>query len=121
MKKVINVSLAGRSFTLEEDAYNRLTSYLEHYKARLTVTESQKEEVMEEMEGRIAELFYEETGAAGRVVTLSNVERVAAGPMKMPRAGPVPPLPQRKRCTGIPTTRRSPASAPVWPCTWMWM
>ena len=30
MKKVINVSLAGRSFTLEEDAYNRLTSYLEH-------------------------------------------------------------------------------------------
>lgn len=78
MKKVINVSLAGRSFTLEEDAYNRLTSYLEHYKARLTVTESQKEEVMDEMEGRIAELFYEETGAAGRVVTLAIVERVAA-------------------------------------------
>lgn len=78
MKKVINVSLAGRSFTLEEDAYNRLTSYLEHYKARLTVTESQKEEVMEEMEGRVAELFYEETGTAGRVVTLATVERVAA-------------------------------------------
>lgn len=78
MKKVINVSLAGRSFTLEEDAYNRLTSYLEHYKARLTVTESQKEEVMEEMEGRVAELFLEDAGAAGRVVTLSMVERVAA-------------------------------------------
>lgn len=78
MKKVINVSLAGRSFTLEEDAYNRLTSYLEHYKARLTVTESQKEEVMEEMEGRVAELFLEEGGSAGRVVTLAMVERVAA-------------------------------------------
>ena len=77
MKKVINVSLAGRSFTLEEDAYNRLTSYLEHYKSRLTVTESQKTEVMEEMEGRVAELFYQEVGSNDRVVTLAIVERVA--------------------------------------------
>jgi len=76
MKKVINVSLAGRSFTLEEDAYNRLTSYLEHYRGRLTVTEIQKEEVMEEMEGRVAELFWQETGD-NRVVSLELVEKVA--------------------------------------------
>jgi len=76
MKKVINVSLAGRSFTLEEDAYKRLTSYLEHYRGRLTVTESQKDEVMEEMEGRVAELFWQETGD-NRVVSLELVEKVA--------------------------------------------
>lgn len=77
MKKVVNVSLGGRSFTLEEDAYKRLTDYLEHYKARLTVTESQKAEVMEEMEGRIAELFYQKVGAETKVVSLELVEQVA--------------------------------------------
>ena len=77
MKKVVNVSLAGRSFTLEEDAYKRLTDYLEHYKARLTVTESQKAEVMEEIEGRVAELFYQSVGAGDRVVSLDLVEQVA--------------------------------------------
>ena len=77
MKKGVNVSLAGRSFTLEEDAYKRLTDYLEHYKARLTVTESQKAEVMEEIEGRVAELFYQSVGAGDRVVSLDLVEQVA--------------------------------------------
>ena len=77
MKKVVNVSLAGRSFTLEEDAYKRLTDYLEHYKARLTVTDSQKAEVMEEIEGRVAELFYQSVGAGDRVVSLDLVEQVA--------------------------------------------
>ena len=77
MKKVVNVSLAGRSFTLEEDAYKRLTDYLEHYKARLTVTESQKAEVMEDIEGRIAELFYQSVAGPDRVVSLALVEQVA--------------------------------------------
>ena len=76
MKKVVNVSLAGRSFTLEDDAYKRLTDYLAHYRSRLSVSESQKEEVMEEIEGRIAELFYQSVGA-DRVVSLALVEQVA--------------------------------------------
>lgn len=79
MKKVINVSLGGRSFTLNEDAYNRLQSYLEHFRARLTVAEYQKTEVMEEIEGRIAELFFQEVGGDGtRVVTLEMVEKMAS-------------------------------------------
>ena len=77
MKKVVNVSLAGRSFTLEEDAYKRLTDYLEHYKARLSVSESQQAEVMEDIEGRVAELFYQSVGAGDRVVSLELVQQVA--------------------------------------------
>ena len=77
MKKVINACLGGRNFTLEEDAYERLGSYLDHFRARLTVPESQKAEVMEEIEGRIAELFSQEVGESGRVVTLEMVEKVA--------------------------------------------
>ena len=77
MKKVVNACLGGRNFTLEEDAYERLGRYLDHFKARLTVPESQKVEVMEEIEGRIAELFSQEVGESGRVVTLEMVEKVA--------------------------------------------
>ncbi len=78
MKKVVNACLGGRNFTLEDDAYERLGRYLDHFKARLTVPESQKAEVMEEIEGRIAELFAQEVGESGRVVTLEKVEKVAA-------------------------------------------
>lgn len=78
MKKVINVSLGGRNFTLNEDAYNRLQAYLEHFKAKLSVPDFQKGEVMDEIEGRIAELFYQEVGEGARVVTLEMTERVVS-------------------------------------------
>ena len=76
MKKVTNACIGGRSFTLDEDAYGRLSAYLEHFRARLTVPELQKGEVMDEIEGRIAELFYQEVGEGSRVVSLSLVEKV---------------------------------------------
>ena len=80
MKKVLNISLGNRSFTLEEDAYKRLNEYLEHFRARLVASSgvpiSQNAEVMEDLESRIAELFTQEVGSDGRVVGLELVERV---------------------------------------------
>ena len=80
MKKVFNISLANRSFTLEEDAYNRLSEYLEHFRTRLAASSgvpyTQNAEVMEDLESRIAELFAQEVGTDGRVVKLELVERV---------------------------------------------
>lgn len=78
MKTVTNVSLGGRSFILNEDAYHRLKLYFEHFRAKLTVPEAQKAEVMEEIEGRIAELFYQEVGEGSRVITLEVTEKVIA-------------------------------------------
>lgn len=40
MKKVVNVSVGGRSFSLDEDAYARLLTYLITSKPVLTVTHS---------------------------------------------------------------------------------
>jgi len=93
MKKVTNVSLGGRSFILEEDAYSRLGKYLEHFRSRLTVSELQKGEVMEEIEGRIAELFYAEVGDGSRVITLNQVEKVTRE-LGMPDGSPEGPDPQ---------------------------
>lgn len=100
MKKVLNISLANRSFTLEEDAYNRLSEYLEHFRARLAASSgvpyTQNAEVMEDLEARIAELFAPEAGTDGRVVKLALVERVTQqlgmpdGAPENPEAGPAP-------------------------------
>jgi phage shock protein PspC (stress-responsive transcriptional regulator) len=65
---------------LEEDAYKRLSEYLEHFRTRLVASSgvpiTQNAEVMEDLESRIAELFTQEVGSDGRVVGLDLVERV---------------------------------------------
>ena len=91
MKKVLNISLGSRSFTLEEDAYRRLKEYLEHFRARLVASSgvpiSQNAEVMEDLESRIAELFMQEIGGDGRVVGIDLVERVTSQ-LGMPDGAP---------------------------------
>ena len=52
MKKVINAGIGGRSFTVDEDAYARLDSYLVLFKSRLSSESS--DEVMSDLESRIA-------------------------------------------------------------------
>lgn len=74
MKKVITAGVGGRSFTINEDAYGRLESYLNLFRAH--VREVGTQEVMDELESRIAELFYEEVGDGARVVDLELVEKV---------------------------------------------
>ena len=85
MKKVINASVGGRSFAFDEDAYNRLSVYFDHFKTRLNRdTQSAKDEVMSDLESRIAELFDEGIGGASyRVVDLALVSKVV-GQLGMP-------------------------------------
>ena len=92
MKKVINAGIGGRSFTVDEDAYARLDSYLVFFKSRLS-SESSDEVMsdleMSDLESRIAELFAAEVGAGQRVVNLDIVERVISQ-LGMPDGSPVP-------------------------------
>lgn len=94
MKKVLNISLGNRSFTLEEDAYKRLSDYLDHFRSRLATSSgtpySQNAEVMEDLESRIAELFDQEVGSSGRVVNIGLVDRVT-GQLGMPDGKPENP------------------------------
>ena len=78
MKRVTNACVGGRNFTLNDDAYNRLDAYLRNFRAKLTVPETQKGEVMDEIESRISELFFQEVGDSSRVVTLEMVEKVVS-------------------------------------------
>ena len=75
MKKTIYAGIGGRSFTLDEDAYNRLDAYLKLFRTR--VKDVSVTEVMDDLESRIAELFTEKVGADGtRVVDIDLVNNV---------------------------------------------
>ena len=78
MKKVIETCVGNRNFSLDEDAYARLDEYLTHFRDRLTgTTAAQNNEIMSDLEDRIAELFTAET-SGNRVVSLSMVEKIIA-------------------------------------------
>lgn len=77
MKKVVNVGIGGVSFTIDEDAYNKLDKYLERFRLR-TKMGTQTIDVMEDLEQRIAELFSLELKTKHSVVDMAIVDKVIA-------------------------------------------
>ena len=75
MKEAINANIGQQVFTLDRDAYDRLTIYLNDVRRHIT---SDTEEVMNDIEIRIAEILREELPSAMMVVTLAMVERAIA-------------------------------------------
>ena len=75
MKEAINANIGQQVFTLDRDAYDRLTIYLNDVRRRIA---SDTEEVMNDIEIRIAEILREELPSAMMVVTLAMVERAIA-------------------------------------------
>lgn len=76
MKKIVNISLAGRGFSIDEDAYSTLKSYLGEFKSKIS-NEVQWKEVMDDIERRISELFTEKLGGGYKdVVSISMVKEV---------------------------------------------
>ncbi len=61
MKKTLNVAIGGCSFTIDDDAYKALEEYLDSFKAGLE-NSSSSNEVMDELEMRIADLLKEKIG-----------------------------------------------------------
>lgn len=76
MKTVINVGIGGRSYTIDDDAYQKLSAYLDRFREK-TGMDFQAREVMEDVESRIADLFDEFLAQRGRnVVDAIMVENV---------------------------------------------
>lgn len=74
MKKTINAAIGGCSFIIDEDAYKVLDEYLENFRNALDSSSSSKD-VMDELEGRIADLL--KGKMTGReVVDLTMAEQV---------------------------------------------
>lgn len=75
MKKTVNVNLSGFSFTMDEDAYALLSKYLETLKHAFS-TSNYDEDLIDDFEGRIAELLMAETASGAQIVTLRMVEDI---------------------------------------------
>ncbi|GAB1375157.1 MAG: PspC domain-containing protein [Bacteroidales bacterium] len=75
MKKVVTVGIGGRSFVIDEDAYQKLERYLAKFRQK-TGEGSEAADIMDDLEQRIAELFYEELSKSVEVVNISIVNRV---------------------------------------------
>ena len=75
MKKTLSVNLGGTVFHIDEDAYASLTSYLNEVKHHLG-DEASAEEVLNDIEHRMGELFNEWMQGRREVVTLTDVKKV---------------------------------------------
>ena len=75
MNKTVSISLAGFSFIIEEQAYEKLNKYLQALQNSLEKDEA--DEVMYDIEIRIAEIFRENLDKR-EVVNSDDVEKVIA-------------------------------------------
>lgn len=75
MKKTLTVNLGGTVYHIDEDAYILLDNYLNNLKYHFR-HETDAEEIVRDMETRIAELFSEYISHGQQVISIENVEEV---------------------------------------------
>ncbi|HET8753629.1 MAG TPA: PspC domain-containing protein, partial [Salinimicrobium sp.] len=77
MNKTVNINLAGNFYHIDEDAYVKLQHYLDAIKRSFTNTPG-AEEIISDIEARIAELFAEKLQNERQVISMREVEEVIA-------------------------------------------
>ncbi|MBX2828855.1 MAG: PspC domain-containing protein [Flavobacteriaceae bacterium] len=77
MNKTVNINLAGTFFHIDEDAFGKLKRYLEAIRKSLSDPQG-SDEIIKDIEARIAELFSEKLERSTQVVTLKELDEVIA-------------------------------------------
>jgi phage shock protein PspC (stress-responsive transcriptional regulator) len=75
MNKTVNINLANILFHIDEKAFNKLQRYLESIKRSFSGTAG-SDEIIADIEARIAELFQEKMENDRQVITLKEVDEV---------------------------------------------
>ncbi|PCJ96526.1 MAG: hypothetical protein COA50_07045 [Flavobacteriaceae bacterium] len=75
MNKTVNINLANMLFHIDDKAYNKLQRYLESVKRSFAGT-SGSEEIIADIEARVAELFHEKMENDRQVITEKEVDEV---------------------------------------------
>ncbi len=104
MKKTLTINISGIVFHIDEDAFERLDRYIEKLKSYFRNTEG-NEEIIADIEGRIAEILQGKVRDGKEVINLEDIEEVIgvmgqpdefdAG--EEPAPGPAGHIPQSKR------------------------
>lgn len=77
MKKTVNINLAGTFFHIDEDAFGKLSRYLDAIKRSLSDPLG-GDEIIRDIEARISELFSEKIESNSQVVSIKEVDEVIA-------------------------------------------
>ncbi len=77
MNKTVNINLAGTFFHIDEDAYSKLNRYLEAIKRSFRNPQGQ-DEIIKDIEARIAELFSEKLDSNKQVITIKELDEIIA-------------------------------------------
>jgi len=75
MNKTVNINLAGIFFHIDEDAYAKLTNYLNAIRNSFSDPDGQ-DEIIKDIEVRISELFSEKTHHTSQVITIKELDEV---------------------------------------------
>ena len=77
MKKIININLSGRVIPIEDSAYEKLQAYVESLR-RYFSHEEGRDEIINDIESRIAELMSDKVRKGAACVTEADVEEIIA-------------------------------------------
>lgn len=77
MKKTETMTLAGRTFYVDDDACRRLKDYIKAVESKFANQEGGSEIILD-IETRLSEIFAEQTGNGRNPLTLSNVDEAVA-------------------------------------------
>lgn len=77
MKKTINVNIGGMMFHLDDDAFEKCKTYLDTLKTKFSKMEGGNE-IIEDIETRIAEIFKEKLSNTREVVSLEDVDQMVS-------------------------------------------
>ena len=75
MNKTVTVNIGGIVFHIDENAYERFKQYLESIRVHFTGSDG-RDEIMQDIESRIAEMFQDRIKDQKQVITLVDVEEV---------------------------------------------
>ncbi|MEZ7496522.1 PspC domain-containing protein [Leeuwenhoekiella aequorea] len=75
MNKTVNINLAGLFFHIDENAYGKLQRYLDAIRKSFTDAQG-REEIIQDIEARIGELFNERVKNERQVIGLTEVDEV---------------------------------------------
>lgn len=77
MNKTVTINISGIIFHIEEDAYEKLGNYLKTVRNRFSA-EDGRDEIMMDIESRVAEILQTKTGPSKQVVVMADVDYVIA-------------------------------------------
>jgi hypothetical protein len=75
MKKIININLSGRVIPIEDAAYESLQRYIESLR-RYFAAEEGRDEIINDIESRIAELMNDKVRRGADAVTESDIDEI---------------------------------------------